>query len=104
MAESNRPSPLAGHPAYLSLRHSSDAPKQIREDTRFKNERDALENRKGCEMHGMELRLTQLRAKQEALLLEAERNRLLKLAHGPRPAWTLSSLLYRKPKLKIAKA
>jgi hypothetical protein len=54
-------------------------------------------------MHGTQLRLTEFKAKQEALLLEAERNRLLKLAHGPRPAWTLSSLLYRKPKLKIAK-
>ena len=52
----------------------------------------------------MELRLNQLKAKQEALLLEAERNRLLKLAHGPRQAWTLSGLLRRKPKLKVARA
>lgn len=55
-------------------------------------------------MHGMELRLTELKAKQQALLLEAERNRLLKLAHGPRQAWTLSSLLRRKAKLKVAQA
>jgi hypothetical protein len=55
-------------------------------------------------MHGMELRLTQLKARQEALLLEAERNRMLKLAHGPRQAWTLSSLLRRKPKFKVAQA
>ena len=52
----------------------------------------------------MELRLNQLKAKQEALLLEAERNRLLKLAHGPRQAWTLSGLLRRRPKLKAARA
>ena len=62
-----------------------------------------LKKRKGCEMQ-MELRLNQLKAKQEALLLEAERNRLLKLAHGPRQAWTLSGLLRRKPKLKVARA
>jgi hypothetical protein len=55
-------------------------------------------------MHEMELRLNDLKSRQEALLLEAERNRLLKLAHGPRPAWTISSLLRRKPKLKVAQA
>jgi hypothetical protein len=52
----------------------------------------------------MELRLIQLKAKQEALLLEADRNRLLSLARRPRTAWTLSSLLQRKPKLKVVKA
>jgi hypothetical protein len=55
-------------------------------------------------MHELELRLNNFKAKQEALLLEAERNRLLKLAHGPRPAWTLSSLIRRKAKLKVARA
>jgi hypothetical protein len=66
--------------------------------------RDTLEMRKGCEMHEMELRLNDLKSRQEALLLEAERNRLLKLAHGPRQAWTLSNLLRRKPKFKVAQA
>jgi hypothetical protein len=75
-----------------------------KDDTDPKNERPTLEKRKGCEMHGMELRLTEYKAKQEALLLEAERNRLIGLARGLRSAWTLSSLLHRKPKLKIVKA
>ena len=104
MGESNRPTLLAGHPAYWVLSHSPDAKMTHQDHTDFKNGRDTLETRKGCEMHGMELRLIELKAKQEALLLEAERNRLLKLAHGPRQAWKLSSLLRRKPKFKVAQA
>ena len=75
-----------------------------KDDTDLKNERATLEMRKGCEMHSMDLRLIDFKGKQEALLLEADRNRLIGLARVPRPAWTLSSLLYRKPKLKTVKA
>jgi hypothetical protein len=86
------------------LSHSPDAQMTPEVHTDSKNERPTLEKRKGCEMHGMELRLIEFKAKQEALLLEAERNRLIGLAHGPRQAWTLSSLLPGRSKLKIVKA
>jgi hypothetical protein len=55
-------------------------------------------------MHGMELRLNELKARQHAMMLEAERDRLLNLVRAERPAWSLSSLLRRAPKLKVAKA
>ena len=76
----------------------------LKDDTDLKNERPTLEKRKGCEMHGMELRINDYKGKQEALLLEADRNRLIGLARVQRPAWTLSGLLHRKPKLKTVKA
>ena len=54
-------------------------------------------------MHGLDLRFNDLKSKQQAMLLEAQRDRLIGLARGPRPTWTLSSLLHRKPKPKIVK-
>ena len=75
----------------------------LKDDTGLKNGRPTLERRKGWNMHSTHLRLAEITAKQEALLLEAERNRLIGLARVPRPVWTLSGLL-RKPRLKTVKA